>query len=209
MRMAWVVLLSIAQGFSTRAAAPPPAGYTVTITITHDFALADGTQADVVTVNVTSGGVPVNGLAVTFVINGGVSGINPVIYTVASGNAVLSLSSTVPGPVTVEAVVGGVNYGMVTVTFIASAGPPDLTNPATKLIVDQGTVTADGVSTDKIHAQRGRSMGQSRIGRFGGLHRGGRYGGWHCRIFDVYRDYGCQWRRAVGHYQYNSRYGGH
>jgi gliding motility-associated-like protein len=150
-------MLCLAQAFSARAMAPSPAAaplvtYTVTITITHNFALADGTQADIVTVNVTIAGVPVSNLPVTFVINGGASGINPVLYTDINGNAALSLSSTVPGPATVQATVGGINYGPVIVTFLASAGPPDLTNPRTQLLVDQGSCRADGISTDQVHA---------------------------------------------------------
>jgi gliding motility-associated-like protein len=151
-------LLCLAQAFSAKATATAPTSptdkvtYTVTITITHNFALADGTQADVVTVNVTLGGIPVPALPVTFVINGGASGINPVIYTDGSGNAILSLSSTVAGPATVQAFVGGTPYGPVTVTFLASAGPPDLSNPRTQLIIDQGVCRADGLSTDQMHA---------------------------------------------------------
>jgi gliding motility-associated-like protein len=147
-------MLCLAQAFSARATAPFPAPpvYTVTITITHNFALADGIQADIVTVNVTSGGVPVQALPVTFIINGGASGINPVLYTDASGNAALSLSSTVPGPATVQATVGGIGYGPVTVTFLASAGPPDLSNPRTQLIVDRSIARADGVSSGQVHA---------------------------------------------------------
>src|SRR5450432_736342 len=147
-------MLCLAQVFSARAAAPSPAMappvYTVTITITHNFALSDGIQADIVTVNVTSAGLPVQAVAVTFIINGGVSGINPVLYTDASGNAALSLSSTVPGPATVQATVGGISYGPVTVTFLAIAGPPDLSNPRTQLIVDRPLARADGVSSGQV-----------------------------------------------------------
>jgi gliding motility-associated-like protein len=148
-------ILCLVQAFSAKAGATSPDGavvYRVLITIIRDFALADGTQADVVTVNVTSGGVPVYALPVTFVINGGASGINPVIYTDVNGNAILSLSSTVAGPVPVQATVGGVSYGPVIVTFIASAGPPDLSAPRTQLIIDQGQCRADGLSVDQVHA---------------------------------------------------------
>ncbi len=127
-------------------------GLTITITITHNFALADGIQQNAVLINVTNAGVPVAGQAVTFIINGGASGINPVITTDASGNATLTLSSTVAGPATVQGLVNALPVGPVTVTFVLTSGPPDPTNPLTQLIVDVPSNTADGVSQDQVHA---------------------------------------------------------
>ncbi|MDP4253989.1 MAG: Ig-like domain-containing protein [Bacteroidota bacterium] len=146
------LVMLIGMSVCSRAMASPSAGNTYTITITKNFALADGIQQDIVTVVVSNAGNPVSGLDVTFIINGGASGINPVIATDVNGKAILSLSSTVAGPALVQAMVGGVIVGSVTVTFVAAAGPPDLTNPQTALIVDLGVNTADGLSVDKLHA---------------------------------------------------------
>jgi adhesin/invasin len=152
----WLVLF--AMSLSSKAMASPVGkngaafGFTITITITHNFALADGIQQNVVVINVTNAGVPVPGQDVTFIINGGVSGINPVITTDASGNATLTLSSTVAGPATVQGLLGALPVGPVTVTFVLTSGPPDPTNPLTQLIVDIPSNTADGVSQDQVHA---------------------------------------------------------
>ena len=153
MRILLAFALCIAQGFSSSAMPSSPAstgrfGNTVTITITKNFALADGTQADIVSVNVMNGGTPVVGLAVTFVI----SGVSPIIYTDAGGNAALSLSSSTPGPVPVQAFIGGVLIGSVTVTFVASAGPPDFSNPNTRLWIDRTFTIAGSAVPDQLHA---------------------------------------------------------
>jgi gliding motility-associated-like protein len=161
----WLVLFAVSFSLKSMAspvgkdvgASPiindaPAFGLTITITITHNFALADGIQQNSVLINITNAGVPVAGQAVTFIINGGASGINPVITTDANGDATLSLSSTVAGPATVQALVNALPVGPVTVTFVLTSGPPDPTNPLTQLIVDVPSNTADGVSQDQVHA---------------------------------------------------------
>jgi len=161
-------MVLLVLGLSTSALASPGNGYhapatggdplfanQITITITKNFALADGTQQNIVTVKILNAlGVPLDNVDVTFIINGG--GVNQVIQTNASGIAVLYLTSTTVGPANVDIVIGGVHYpqgGPVTVvTFTLTAGPPDLTNPLTQVIVDRTHQTADGVATDMMHA---------------------------------------------------------
>jgi adhesin/invasin len=145
-------MLLLGQGLYTGTKASPAGfGLTVTVTITKNFALDDGIQQDIVTVHVMNGAVIVANLPITFVINGGASGINPVVTTDNLGNAVLSLSSTVAGGVTVDPQSGS-SLGLVTVTFVSSVGPPDLTNPLTEFTVDIPSATADGVSPTNAHA---------------------------------------------------------
>src|SRR5882724_101835 len=127
----------------------------ITVLVTKNFALADGTQQNIVTVHVQDFAfADLPGVDVTFIINGG--GVNQVIKTDGSGMAILSLTSSAAGPVTVDVVVLGSHYpigGPVTVvTFVLTAGPPDLTNPLTQVIVDLNHRTADGVAMDMMHA---------------------------------------------------------
>lgn len=152
-------ILILLLGFSANSLSSPGHGHPLdaktfgsTITITKDFALDNNIQQDIVTVNISPIPAYPPGDDVTFVINGGIGGANQVIKTDASGNAVLSLSSSTAGTVPVQAIYNGVVIGTVDVTFVATAGPPDPTQAANQLIVDITGVAADGTSTDQIHA---------------------------------------------------------
>jgi gliding motility-associated-like protein len=105
---------------------------------------------------VDANGNAVPGATVVFTISGGTSGGTAIIagtgITDASGNAVLTITNTVAGTVFISATVGGtaINGSPGTVTFVAGSPAPG--NPSTALIVDVASNTADGVSTDKVHA---------------------------------------------------------
>ena len=123
-----------------------------TISISKDFALNDNLQQDIVTVNISPIPAYPPGQDVTFVINNGAGGANQVIKTDASGNAVLSLSSSIAGSVNVQAIYGGVIVGSVNVTFVSTTDDVDPTQPANQLIVDITDQLAGGPTPDQIHA---------------------------------------------------------
>lgn len=121
------------------------------ITVTKDNALDDNIQQDIVIVNISPTPAYPPGQDVTFIINNGLGGANQVIKTDASGNAVLLLSSGTAQTIPVQAFYNGVSVGTVNVTFVATSGTPDSTQPDNLLIVDI-TDQVVGTTPDQIHA---------------------------------------------------------
>lgn len=101
-------------------------------------------------------GNPVANQTVTFSIASGTADFVGGTFTAttnSNGDAIISLTSKVAGDVFLTASVASgpiVNGSPAKVTFVA--GPPDVTRGETALIVDVPSTTADGVSTDKVHA---------------------------------------------------------
>ena len=124
------------------------------MTVTANNAIADGNAKNSITVHLADAlGLPVSGQNVTFTINNGSSGITPVVVTDAFGNAVLDLSSTVIGTVTVTAKVNGVSivFGSPAIVFFV-AGPPVATAPTTLLSVVTNNAIANGTATNSVNA---------------------------------------------------------
>jgi len=119
---------------------------TVTITVNRDYALGNGIQQDKITVHFSP--VPPGTAVLTFVVNGVYFGGS----IDASGNAVFALGNPAVSDLTVDVVLDGTTVATTVMHFVASAGPPDLSNPLTRLIVDIPSTTADGVSFDQVHA---------------------------------------------------------
>ena len=139
-----LLILGLTEKVSAAPDGDKPPGYVVTISVIKDHALADNIQQDYVLVTVTLGGVPVNGLNVTFSSNG----VNPVLQTNSFGQVTLALSNTVAGPQSVQVFIGGASFGTTTVNFIAVPGPPD---PAASIIsVISSPATANGIATDMV-----------------------------------------------------------
>jgi len=119
---------------------------------------ADGVSQDIVRAHLfDSYGHPLSDTLVNFAIVSGTASFSSASSGVTVGGTLdATLVSTVVGDVQVSATVkvNGVDVAIgsspVTVQFVV--GPPDNTNPETKLVVDVSTAPADGVSTTVIHA---------------------------------------------------------
>ena len=120
--------------------------------ILTNFAVADGTATNSVEAHIVdASGNPVVNQDVSFVINGGAGGVSTVAKTDASGNAVITLTSTLAGVVTITAKVAGqsIIFGSpALVTFV-----PGLPDPfvSTLSVVTTGA-TANGSSTNSVQA---------------------------------------------------------
>jgi len=124
------------------------------ISVIANNAVADGVAKNSINVHLAdSAGNPVPSTDVTFTINNGSSGINPVVETDSNGNAVLDLSSTVIGTVTITAKVNGVSiiFGSPALVFFV-AGPPVVTVPTTDLTVVTNDAIANGTATNSVEA---------------------------------------------------------
>ncbi len=127
------------------------------IEITTNNAVADATDLDLVTVTVVDNfGTPVAGQSVTF--NFGTNTIGAIfttpitVLTDVNGVATISLSSTVAGTAAVTATVNGVPVttgNPAAATFVA--GPPDLNNPLTTIVIDKDISEADGLDSSIVH----------------------------------------------------------
>lgn len=119
-------------------------------------AIANGTDMNSVKAHITdANGNPVANQSVTFSISGGTANItgSATVTTDANGDAVITLSTTVAGSVSLTAIVNGINIvngSPATVVFVADA--PDIGNPATALIVVTNNAPADGNSTNSVKA---------------------------------------------------------
>ncbi len=117
--------------------------------------LADGTAANSVRAHITDQfGNPVAGQIVTFTIATGTATPGPLTaITDASGNAVLTLTSTTIGTVTITATVNGVNIpngSPASVVFVVDV--PNTTVATTRLVVTKGVAVADGVEVNTVTA---------------------------------------------------------
>ena len=115
-------------------------------------AVANGIATNSVEAHIVdASGNPVANQDVTFVINGGSGGINTVATTDASGNAVITLTSTVAGIASITAKVIGLNiiFGSpAQVVFIT--GPVDVT--VSLLTVTTTGAVANGIATNSVQA---------------------------------------------------------
>ncbi|HEY0160377.1 MAG TPA: IPT/TIG domain-containing protein [Thermoanaerobaculia bacterium] len=103
---------------------PPPTTFDMSLTASNASPVVDSTS--IITATVTQNGNPApNGTAVEFASNGGAldGGGRSIIKTTNNGVASVTLTSTVPGAVVVQAVVANVSRN-VTVTFRAATVPP-------------------------------------------------------------------------------------
>lgn len=141
------------------AGAPDPSNPLTQLIADVPTAQADGTSATVVRAHVVdANSLPVAGATVVFAISGGTaSGTAVVTYvngtTDANGDAVIDITNTKLGTVTFTATANSIpitNGSPALVTFVA--GAPALNNPATALIVDVPSATADGTSATVVRA---------------------------------------------------------
>ncbi len=161
------LLLFFTVGFSIQSEAfPSPANMlsgppdvtnpATALSVVTNNAVADGVTTNSVKAHIADAtGTLVANQAVVFAISGGTGSFvgSSTVNTDASGNAVITLNSTVSGNVTITATVNGtalINGSPATVTFVA--GPPSVTNPATKLVVTANNAVADGVAKNSITA---------------------------------------------------------
>ncbi len=127
-------------------------------------AAPDGTSTTVVHAHIVdANGNAVQGAAVSFTINGGTASATASVIVInattdASGNAVINITNTRSGTVTLTATVSTAtmtataitNGSPATVTFVATT--PDVTNPQTKLVVSVPTAPADGSTNTTVYA---------------------------------------------------------
>ena len=142
-----------------------PTGTTGTLlTITQDYAAADGTHLDSVNAHITDQyGNPVANQAVVFTITTGgtlAAGVAQIVGNVqtitlttdANGNIEAGLISPTAGTVSINAYIYGtsiIDGSAQTVTFV---NKPDVTNPETKLIVIVYEALANGLGTTVVRA---------------------------------------------------------
>jgi len=128
---------------------------TTKITVTKNDAIADGTDADNVTVHVTdANGNPVAGATVDFAKSGGATFVGATTLTTdANGDVTISLTSTVSGITNVTAKVNGtdiINGSPAKANF--KSGTVVVTNPDTKITVVKDNAFADGVDANIVKA---------------------------------------------------------
>jgi gliding motility-associated-like protein len=148
----------ILAGLSLQGMAAPRHGgngmFGNTIYPVKDFALGNGSAQDIVGVQMSP--VPAPPVEITFVINGGVGGYVVIKTDPLTGIATLPLSSPIATTIPVMAeivdpVTSAVTViGTITVTFVATPGPPDPSH--SYITVVSSPATADGVATDAVQA---------------------------------------------------------
>ncbi|MDI3320338.1 beta strand repeat-containing protein [Pinibacter soli] len=120
------------------------------ITVVTDNQTADGVAKNVVKVHVVdANGNPVSNQDVNFSANIGGSGVSYVVKTDANGDAILPLSSTTAGSVTVTAKINGVTVLNAPAIVHFTAGPPDTNQAGTRIGISANGRMADGSSTDQ------------------------------------------------------------
>ncbi|MBN9384358.1 MAG: Ig-like domain-containing protein [Chitinophagaceae bacterium] len=133
-----------------------PGSCSFIITVTQDNQIADGVHSDLVRIKVIDNvtGLPVPSLSISMKLGSGTATIPG--STDASGVVIFPVQNTVAGTVDLKFYVNTgtppylINNATTTVNFIV--GPPNVNNPETKLVVDKGTATADGMDKTTIHA---------------------------------------------------------
>ncbi|WP_315821016.1 Ig-like domain-containing protein [Paraflavitalea speifideaquila] len=130
-----------------------------------DKRVADNTALNSVKAHIAdANGNPVPNAPVKFTIAGGTAGgatlVDPdgdnIINTDANGDAIMYIKSPDVGTVEISATVNGASIPAVsggtteTVTFVV--GPPDITKPATELIVKIDSVVANGIALNSVLA---------------------------------------------------------
>jgi len=124
--------------------------------VTKDSSASDGAATDVVKAHIVDAfGNPVPGQTVTFTVAGGIATPTGLLTftTDANGDAIISFTSVVDGNATITAklnTVSDITYGSpATITFVTY---PDVTKPATILVVMTDNAVADGLATNSIRA---------------------------------------------------------
>ena len=133
----------------------PPSAATSALTVITNNALPDGTSTNSVQAQITdANGNAIANQTVVFAIASGTGTLvgGGTVTTDVNGNAVITITSTVPGQVSITATVGGIsitNGSPATVTFISV---PDVTNSNTALTVLIPEAPADGQTTTSVKA---------------------------------------------------------
>lgn len=134
---------------------------TVNVPSTRLVVIKTGATADDVDLNTVkaiitdANGNPVAGQSVTFSISSGTAVFvgSTTLITDASGEVSINLQSTTAGIVDIVATLNGtpiINGSPASVEFVA--GPPDLSNPLTAIIIDANDADADGTATNIVRA---------------------------------------------------------
>ncbi|MDP4149691.1 MAG: DUF5107 domain-containing protein, partial [Bacteroidota bacterium] len=139
------------------AGAPDPTNPLSQLIVDIGTTTADGVSFDQVHAHIVdANGNPVPNATVVFTIIGGTAAGTAVMpgsgTTNAGGDATINITDVTAGTVVLTARVNGNLINSNPATIIFTAGAPSPTNPASQLIVDVASNTADGVSTDKVHA---------------------------------------------------------
>jgi adhesin/invasin len=138
------------------AGGPSVGVVTTLLSVITNNAIADGVATNSVNAHITDvNGNPVANQTVTFAIVTGTGSFvgSATITTNANGDAQISLTSLLPGIVTITATVNGVsitNGSPAAVLFVV--GPPSVTAPTTILTVVTNNAVADGVATNSVNA---------------------------------------------------------
>ncbi|MDR3711818.1 MAG: Ig-like domain-containing protein, partial [Puia sp.] len=142
----------------TFVAGPPTVSAPTTqLTEMTTGAVANGIATNSVNAHITDAqGNPVAGQAIIFAISSGTGTFvgTTTVTTDASGNASISLTSTVAGQVNVTATLNGntLSSGVPPPNVVFVAGPPDVTNPSTTLVENTTGAVADGAATNSVKA---------------------------------------------------------
>jgi len=162
MLSALVIGLLFAIGVPTmaRAAGPcsAPNSCVFTVTVFQNYQIANGSDNDSIQIYITDAvtGLPVNGVQLNITLAGATASNTYTSGSAPWGTGIVKygLNSLIAGSTTVTIKVlnstSDIPGSPVTVNFVT--GPPDPTNPETRLVVDKGTATADGVDKNLIHA---------------------------------------------------------
>jgi gliding motility-associated-like protein len=152
------------SGVAVPSAPGAPNGTGTMLTITKDFAPADGTRTDIVNAHITDAlGNPAQDTTVTFSIRvGGTSSATALLVgtvtvkTDANGNAIMKITNTVAGTVWIDATIiyNGNPTALIDGSYkeVTFTNFPDMTNSATRLIVIVYEALADGQSTTMVKA---------------------------------------------------------
>jgi gliding motility-associated-like protein len=157
-------------GQAVPSAPNAPNGTGTMLTIVKDFAPADGASTNEVNAHITDAlGNPVGGVPVTFSIRtGGTSTATAVLVGTVTvntddqgnitglGDAIMKITNTVAGTVWIDATIdyNGNPTALIDGSYkeITFTNMPDVTNPATRLIVIVYEALADGQSTTVVKA---------------------------------------------------------
>jgi len=138
------------------AGVPNVAVPTTQLMVVNNNAAADGSSANSVNAHITDiNGNPVANQTVTFSIASGTASFvgSATVTTDSNGNAIINLTSLVPGNVSITATVNGtaiINGSPAIVTFVV--GPPSVSAATTILTVVTNNAVADGVATNSVNA---------------------------------------------------------
>ncbi len=135
---------------------PSVAVPTTRLEVVNDHAVADDVDLNTVRAVITdANGNPVPGQTVTFSLADGTAVFvgSTTLTTDANGVAIINLQSAVAGIVHITATVNGtpIVFGSpAEIEFVA--GPPDLSNPLTQIIIDVNNADADGIDENVVRA---------------------------------------------------------